>query len=228
MVGISSNGAPPSRGGRAILATTRGAVFWVVAAIGYLVLEAAAAAGFEPGYSYAHNYISDLGVSYSRPVDGRIVSSPRAYLIHAAFYLQGILFLLGAALIARSPDSRRSRLFLGTVAANAVGNIVIGTVHSGSLHIAGAVLAIVGGNAAILTGATASQVLAGLRWYRRVSTAVALLGLSAMTMLVFNSVTGQKHLLPDGVWERTSVYSITGWQLLTATCLLTNRRREPV
>jgi hypothetical membrane protein len=199
----------------------------MVAAIGYLVLEAVAAAGFEPGYSYAHNYISDLGVSASRLVDGQVTHSPRADLMHVAFYLQGILFLLGAALIAGFPDNRRSRLFLGTVAANAVGNIMIGTVHSGRLHVAGAVLAIVGGNAAILTGATAIRVLTELRWYRSISTLVAALGFSALMMLVFNSATGRTHLFPDGAWERTSVYSITSWQLLTATWLLTIRRREP-
>jgi hypothetical protein len=32
-----------------------------VAAFGYLILEAVAAAGFEPVYSYARNYITDLG-----------------------------------------------------------------------------------------------------------------------------------------------------------------------
>jgi len=32
-------------------------------------------------------------------------------------------------------------------------------------------------------------------------------------------------VLPDGAWERGSVYSITAWQLLTAACLLTMRRQ---
>ncbi len=209
------------------MATTRGAALWVVAAIGYLVLEAVAAAGFEPGYSYAHNYISDLGVFRGTLVHGQMVYSPRAYLMHAAFYLQGILFFLGATLMVGVPDNRRARLFLGTVAVNAVGNIVIGTVHSGKVHIIGAVLAIVGGNASILTGVAALRMVAGRLWYRRVSKLLAALGLLCMIMLILNSATAQTNLLPDGAWERGSVYSITIWQLLTAACLLTSRRGQP-
>jgi hypothetical protein len=43
-------------------------------------------------------------------------------------------------------------------------------------------------------------------------------------MLQVNSATKRANLLPDGAWERGSVYSITIWQLLTAACLLTTRR----
>ena len=86
-----------------ILATAAGAALWVVAAGGYLLLEAVAAAGFEPAYSYANNYISDLGVTGRELVHGRMIDSPRANLMHTAFYLQGILFLLGALLIVGRP-----------------------------------------------------------------------------------------------------------------------------
>jgi hypothetical protein len=43
-------------------------------------------------------------------------------------------------------------------------------------------------------------------------------------MLVIDSATTAIDLLPRGVWERGSVYSITLWQLLTAACLLTDAR----
>jgi hypothetical membrane protein len=195
------------------LTTTTGAALWVVAAVGYLTLEAFAAAGFQPAYSYAHNYVSDLGVS-----------GGRAYLMRAAFFLQGTLFLLGAVLIARIPDSRRGRLFLGLVAANAVGNIVVGTVHSGKVHVGGAALAIVGGNAAILVGSALIEIeigtAGGHRWYRGISQSFAALGLLSLIMLLINSVTHSAKLLPDGTWERGSIYSITFWQLLTATWML--------
>jgi hypothetical protein len=215
----------PAREERRNLVSTRGAALWVVAAVGYLVLEAIAAAGFEPAYNYARDYISDLGLPSGRLVRGRTVYSSRAYLIHAAFYLQGILFLLGASLIVGVPDNRRARVFLGTVAGNAVGNIVIGTVHSGTVHIDGAVLAIVGGNAAILTGPNAIEALADWRWYRLASKVLANFGFSSMTMLMINSAAAKTVLLPDGAWERGSVYSITAWQLLTAACLLTRTTR---
>jgi hypothetical membrane protein len=202
------------------MAIAGGAVLWVIAAVGYLVLEAVAAAGFRPGYSYTHNYISDLGINVGELVHGRMIDSPRAEVMHAAFYLQGVLFLLGAVLIVGIPHSPRARIFLGLLAANAVGNIVIGTVHSGTLHVAGAALAIAGGNTAILAGSAVVATIGGRRWYRQISTCIAALGLLCLIMLMANSATRKANMLPDGVWERGSVYSIVVWQLLTAACLL--------
>ncbi|OSC30269.1 hypothetical protein B8W69_08205 [Mycobacterium vulneris] len=206
-------------------AGARGAALWVVAAVGYLVLEAIAAAAYEPAYSYARNYISDLGLPNGTLAHGHPIYSPRAYLMHAAFYLQGILFLLGASLMVGVPDNRRTRMFLGSVATNAVGNIVIGSVHSGTVHIIGALLALVGGNAAILLGSGVIGPLAAWRRYRRISKAIAALGLFCLAMLMMKSVTATTYLLPDGAWERGSVYTITGWQLLTAACLLARTTR---
>lgn len=199
------------------LATGAGAVLWVVAAVGYLILEAFAAAGFEPTYSYAHNYVSDLGVT----------GSSRAYLMRAAFFLQGILFLFGALLIVRFPGGPRGRLFLGLVAANAVGNIVVGTVHSGKVHVAGAALAIVGGNAAILVGSALVGTAGGQRWYRGISKFVAALGILCLIMLRINSATTSVNVLPNGAWERGSIYSITLWQLLTGGWVLVRQGGMP-
>ncbi|OBA58413.1 hypothetical protein A5647_21125 [Mycobacterium sp. 1100029.7] len=199
-----------------MVATAGGAALWIAAAVGYLVLEAIAAAGFTPGYSYAHNYISDLGVTGGKPF-----VSPRASLMHAAFCVQGVLFFCGAMLMVGMPDNRRARMFLATVGANTVGNLVIAAVHSGAVHVTGALLAIVGGNAAILTGPGAIRLVAHRRWYRTASKGIALVGFSSLIMLMLNSVTATAIPFPDGVSERGSVYSITSWQLFTATCLLT-------
>ncbi len=182
-----------------------GAALWVVGVVGYLILEAAAAAAYQPAYSYAQNYISDLGVR-----------GPRTPLMHAAFCLQGTMFLLGALFIVGVPGDRRGRLFVGLVAANAVGNILVGTVHSGMVHIAGAALALAGGNAAILAG---SALLAQRRrWYRYASTVIGSLGFLCLALLV-----AEIRPLPVGVWERGSAYSIFLWQLLTAAVLLLRR-----
>jgi hypothetical membrane protein len=180
------------------------------------VLEALAAASFGPSYSYTRNYISDLGVD---------AGSPWSCLIHIAFYLQGVLFFLGALLIVGVPGNPRAQVFLGLVAANAIGNIVIGTVHSGDVHRAGAALAIVGGNTAILTGSAVVATMGGWRWYRHISNIFAALGMLSLLMLTIDAVTSTAHLLPDGTWERASVYSIIAWQLLTAAYLLSGRRR---
>ena len=140
------------------------AVAWIIGPLTYLTLEAIAAAAF-PHYSYGRNFISDLGVT----------ASPRAWAMNTAFCVQGTLFLLGAILTVRAYEKRSARLFLILATANAVGNILIAVFHSGSaaqadgaawVHATGAVLAIVGGNAAILAGSSLSaDGIARRRWH---------------------------------------------------------------
>jgi hypothetical membrane protein len=193
------------------------AVAWTSAGLAYLTLEAVAAAAFRPYYSYARNLISDLGI----PSD----DSPLAWLMNTAFGVQGTLFLVGAILTVRAVGPRKAGLLVTLAAANAVGNLLIATFHSGPaaraegtawVHAIGAVLAIVGGNAAILAG---SRIVSG--WYRRVSVALGAFGLLNFALFVIELKASSA--LPLGVWERCSVYSITAWQLLTAAWLLSRR-----
>src|SRR6202020_3547923 len=60
-------------------------VAWLSAGLAYLTLEGIAAAAFRPHYSYAHNFISDLGIPSA--------SSPLAWLMNTAFGVQGTLLL---------------------------------------------------------------------------------------------------------------------------------------
>jgi hypothetical membrane protein len=185
-------------------------VAWVSAGLAYLMLEAVAAAAFRPHYSYARNFISDLG----KPSD----DSPLAWLMNTAFCVQGTLFLIGAILTVRAVGARTVGLFVTLAAANAVGNLLIATFHSGPsatawVHAVGAVSAIVGGNAAIIAG---SRIVSG--WPRRVSVALGVFGLLSFALFVI--ALNASSVLPLGVWERCSVYSITAWQLLTAIWLV--------
>lgn len=179
----------------------------MVGVVGYLFLEAVTAEAYRPAYSYARNYISDLGVS-----------GPRTSLMHAAFFLQGTMFLLGALFIAGIPRRGLAYLFLALSAANAIGNILVGILHSGPVHSVGAGLAIVGGNAAILAGSALVGPLR--RWYHGFSKTVAALGFLSLAGLLIGWISATPPLLPIGVWERGSVYSIFVWQLLTAACLV--------
>lgn len=187
-----------------------GASVWIVGPVGYLVLEAIAAAAFRD-YSYANNYISDLGLT-----------GPRTRLMQLAFCMQGILFLLGATLISGSGRNGRHRFFLGLAVANAVGNCLVGTVHRGGLHAVGALLAILGGNAAVLAG---WAVVSSAAWYRNASTMIAALGF--LCFLGFAGGTVGMHVGPKGLWERGSVYSILLWQMLTACWVLLGHRNRP-
>ncbi|MGV0646209.1 DUF998 domain-containing protein [Mycolicibacterium sp. XJ879] len=194
-----------------------GAACWMAAALGYVVLEALAAAAL-PGYSYTEHYISSLGVP---------AWSPRAHLMNAAFYLQGVLFLLGAVLVARAVRGRMSAVFVVLVALNAAGNFLVGVVHGGSplwtngyewLHVLGAVLAILGGNAAALAGSAVVARAITARWYRPVGLLIGTAGMVIFAMLQ-NYNDWAVDYAPVGLVERACVYTILLWQLLSALVL---------
>jgi hypothetical membrane protein len=190
-----------------------GALLWIVAAVAYFMFEAIAAGAFT--YSYANDYISTLGVP------GR---SPLALLMNAAFVTQALLFPVGAALLVAGGRARKASVFVAFAVLNGIGNLLVATVHSGpsggggpDWHGVGALLAIAGGNAAVLAGSSALQRAGASRAYRSVSVALAVLGFACLVALQI----GAAHaVLPIGVWERGSVYSIYIWQTVTAVYLL--------
>lgn len=206
---------------------------YFAAGAAYLALEAVAAAGFRPDYSYIHNMISDLGVTSRGVYQGHVIDSPLAYLMNTAFCLQGTLFLAGALIIVRASESRRFEVFLAFAVANAVGNILVAAFHSGpiahadgtiAVHEIGALLAIVGGNLAILAGSSIVRKAVAPPWYRGVSVGLAVFGLLSFVLLVIELQLPAFRTLPPAAWERGSVYTITTWQLLTGTVLLTRSR----
>ncbi|WP_231737437.1 DUF998 domain-containing protein [Mycobacterium sp. IS-1742] len=190
------------------------ATAWILGATAYLAAEAVTASAYRPSYSYAHDYISDLGVP----------GQPLAALMNAGFAAQGVLFLLGAVLASGS----RHRTLTACAAANAIGNVLVGTVPAGegALHLVGATLAIVGGNAAALAGAS---LLPGLG-YRLASRALGGVGLLSLVVLAAQAWIGVE-VLPSPVWERASVYPILAWQVFAAlalsAALLPARRQHP-
>ncbi|TPG27383.1 DUF998 domain-containing protein [Mycobacterium hodleri] len=171
-----------------------------------------------PGYRYGRDFISDLG----RP------DSPLSYLMNTAFVVQGTLFCAGAVLVTRATGGRGQTRFVGFAAANAVGNVVVAAVPSGGastawVHVVGATVAIVGGNAAILTGSPAVSATGA---YQVASVGLGASGLLSFAALAVATTTSTTVLLPGAVWERTSVYTIIGWQTLSAFVLLVEAARR--
>jgi hypothetical membrane protein len=189
-----------------------GALLWIVAAVGYFLAEAIAAAAL-PGYSYTADYISMLG---------QLDRSPHANLMNAAFVAQGVLFPVGAILLVCGARAGKALAFLAFAMINGIGNIVVATLHSGvgaRMHVVGAALAIVGGNAAVLAGGAVLLYQAGSRTHRMVSVVLGTAGLGCLiaTALGWPAV---------GVWERGSVYPTFVWQMFTAVELLRRRARS--
>lgn len=199
-----------------------GAVAWLVAAVGYVALELLAASAV-PGYSYAEQYISALGVP---------AWSPRAYLMNAAFLGQGVLFVVGSVFVARAVRAGwTGALFVVLTVVAAAGDFLVGIVHGGSplwnaghewLHGLGAVLAIFGGNAAILAGTAVAGRAIGTRGYRLIGASIGIAGLLILVVLQ-NYHSWTVDYVPIGVVERACVYTVMLWQLLTALVLLRRR-----
>lgn len=194
-------------------------LLWMVGPVWYLFCEALAASAFD-GYSYAGNYISDLGVPEVGVFQGRSLDSPLSAVMNAGFVGEGLLFLLGLALLA--PALERgigSVLLLVSGAAHVIGIVLVGLVPGSPgnvanglivIHGVGAVLAIAGGNLAAISSGRGLRVLLGRR---RIGGVLGAVGLVCGVLLSFHL------LLPDGVWERASVYTFLGWQAVTGLAL---------
>jgi hypothetical membrane protein len=203
-------------------------VAWIAAAVVYVSTEAIAASAF-PGYSYSANYISDLGVPDVAEFQGRAIDSPLAAVMNAGFVLQGALYLLAALIATRALRSGPRRAFLALAAVHAVGITVVGLIHGsassaasgiGWMHVVGAGMAIIAGNAASILAGTGSRRIGLPRGFRIASVALGVVGLVALGLL---QALGGSDV--DGIYERGSVYSVTAWELLAGVSVLVAARR---
>ncbi|WP_317230396.1 DUF998 domain-containing protein [Clavibacter sp. MX14-G9D] len=204
-------------------------VAWIAAAVVYVSAEAVAASVF-PGYRYSANYISDLGIPEVTEYQDRAIDSPLAAVMNTGFVLQGVLYLLAAALAVRALRAGPRRTLLVLAAAHAVGITVVGLVHGsassaasgiGWMHVAGAGVAIVAGNAASIVAGVGSARIGAPRSFRVASVALGVGGLVALALLETIGGAGI-----DGIWERGSVYAVTAWELLAGVAVLVAARRR--
>ena len=209
------------------------AVLWALGSTWYLLSEAVAASAI-PNYSYARDYISDLGAVRENPLDGRSVDSPLAEVMNLGFLHQGLFYLLGAVFVVRAlPAGRGRSAFLTLAAVHAAGNVLVATFHSGrqavgggtdALHPIGAVMAILGGNLATIA---AARLLRHHTAARVAGFTLGGIGTASLLALGLNAALGTSLLFEDGTWERSSVYAITAWQLVAATAVCTTKCSRP-
>ncbi|ORI18968.1 hypothetical protein BJD99_19850 [Rhodococcus sp. 1163] len=176
-------------------------LLFAFASLQYLLLEALTASRSE-GYRYAYDTVSDLGVP---------TTSDTSWLMNVAFCVSAIS-VLAAGICSASLLGRRRWVYLGAIAAYSLGSVLVAVVHAGdgNTHIIGAVLAIGAGNIiALLVG---TGVPTCPRWYSRGSVGLGVLGFVASGLLIAG-------VGPVGVMERASIYTFTGWELLTAAAL---------
>lgn len=206
-----------------------GAVVLVVSAVQWVVAEAVTAAAWtDPPYSYASNYISDLGVTVcGMRFQGREICSPLHPLMNASFAVEGILFALGVVLLSRLATGRARRLFVTLAVAHGVAMVLVGVFHGSAdgpsvglaVHVAAAAVGILCANlVAITAGALRSLGLPPA--YRVFSIAVGSLGLLSEVFVGAAASTA-------GVFERGGVYSWLLWSLVTGVLLLVGHLHRP-
>ena len=194
----------------------------------YAVLEyIAAAAWSHPSYSYAVDFISDLGNPYAGDVyDGRVINSPWHLMMDVAFIAQGVLFIAAGFLLLREVGGRLGRVLRALVMAHGVGVILIGffqesarALHNGVIivHGVGAAAAIVCGNVVPLVVGTKGERLGVPRWLRSASATLGALGLAAFVLL---QVDRPLYRAAGGVPERAAVYTILLFEALVGVTLL--------
>ncbi|WP_078651632.1 DUF998 domain-containing protein [Streptomyces xylophagus] len=206
-----------------------GAAVLVLNAMQWVVSEAVAAAAWSrPAYSYATNYISDLGVpDCGTHYQGRTICSPDHALMNTSFIVQGVLFATGVILLAATLlTGRARRVVIALAGAHAVGFLLVGLFHGSpdgpgyslALHVAGASIAILCANTiVIMAGSLKSLQLPGA--YRVFSIAVGALGLLSEAFVGASTSTA-------GIFERGGVYSWLLWSVVTGVSLLVRQTRR--
>ncbi|WP_338564487.1 DUF998 domain-containing protein [Erwinia sp. E_sp_W01_6] len=200
------------------------ALSFAVGGLQYLLAEKVAALAWsQPAYLYSRNYISDLGIPHCGVIaDGREICSPLHAVMNAGFAVEGLLFFIACLLMRPLFSGAGRNLFLFTGLLHGMGGVMIALYHSGTaasgftLHQAGAVMAIGGGNLCLITVGGLLRNSNGAKAYSRLSLILGCLGLLSMVAIPLD-------LLPTGIVERASVYPITFWQILTGFLLLSVR-----
>ena len=201
------------------------AILLIVSAVEYLVSEAITASAWRvPAYSYAANWISDLGVPDVSTFQGRQINSPLHNLMNAGFIVQGTLFLIASILLLRLFSEASREMYLPLALVYSVGIVLVGTFHGSTAstengtvayHFLGAFMAIPGGNAIAIIAGFQWRRLKLPRWFGRTSISIGTLGIVGVFTL-FPTIGS----IPSGIVERASVYTFQIWQLLIGISLL--------
>jgi hypothetical membrane protein len=195
-----------------------GAALLCAGTLQFFAAHVVAQAAWSTPYSWAEDYISDLGAVGCGPA----VCSPLHAVMNAAFVLQGVLLAAGTALTAGAwaPGAGR-RVWQGLVLVSGASWIVVGLVPedvNGTLHAAGALPGFLVSNAALLVAAASPSTRTRplCRW------AAAVLGVVGVAGLVLLGAAMGTAGGPVGVGtaERLVVFPLQVWAVVVGIALL--------
>lgn len=218
--------------------TATAAICWILAGLVYLLAETLAASAF-PHYSYAINYISDLGVPDVEMLGDRAIDSPLHVVMNIAFLVHGLLFATAAIYMERGSRLPLRLPIITLAIAHALGMVLIAVVNGGAhnnslglggIHLLGAFLAFFGGHlTAICLGISllmrrrnhlvGSGSLIGV-----LSIVIGLVGILGIVMLQVDVRALPGTVLADGIWERIGMYAIVVWEVIVGIFLLRDQK----
>jgi hypothetical membrane protein len=179
-----------------------GAIFWMCC-LQFFLAEQVVRSGWTLPYSFARNYVSDLGATGC----SALVCSPRHALMNGSFVLQGLL-IMGGALLTRQRWSKLGRVGMWLLLVCGVGVVVVGFEPedvNGELHRLGAALHFLAGGLSML--AVGLSLRRAFGWIS-LATAVAVL---TATLAVGLGGGAWAQELGVGTVERVAAYGIAGW-----------------
>jgi hypothetical membrane protein len=237
--------APSRNAGTGLIRDTgrnvHAAIALLAAVIAILLAEAiAAAAWHHPSYSYADDFVSDLGVPGPATLfKGHVIHSPLAAVLNTGFVVYGVLVALAATLLLRPRDQGRMarwqrRLFIGS----GLGLVLAAFLHEAPAwslpyHALGAALIMCGGNVAVFLTGRLGPRLGQPTWLGRLFTGLGAFGFIAF-VVVQVLVVVDSAVLPHniGTLERLAAYPVLVAELVAAMGLLAEssrlRRRDLV
>lgn len=207
-----------------------GGIVLTLSGILFLVLEFISASAWKnPAYNYATYWMSDLGVPIETGVAKHIVNSPWYALMNLNFVSFGVLLIVGFLLIASLFEKKKAFRMTILTFIYAFGPIIIGTFPGYEfslqfMHPIGAMFTIIGGSLhAITTGRYLGRIL-NSRMYQAISIVLAIIAATGFVITLTQSY-------PDniqGIIERTCIYPVIIWPVITGAMLLTKSGRIQV
>ena len=199
-----------------------GGVAWIVGTLVYFIAQPLVASAWTPGYSWLHNYISDLGDtacgSFAVPHGTAMyVCSPRHGAMNSAFIVNGVLLGCGAVALRNFwPQRTVTRRAIALLLIAAVLKVVVGLAPENvdvSLHLLGALNVPLGSVAILMLSASAGQSRPAVSV---VGTVLAIIGLagSALSIAAQFGTTALYFGLGVGGMERVATYPGSAWALI--------------
>lgn len=197
-----------------------GAIAWIAAVGQFIVVMLVVQVAWKGPYSWADNYISDLGNVQCGEWDGRSVCSPLHGLMNMSLTLGGALIIVGVLLTdAAWPRTTLARTIRSLLVATGGGWMVAGLSPADvneDLHLLGGAFVIfAGGNLALLLTAflRSSKPINNTRRYAGALGGVGLIG-------IVLHLGGNDLGLGLGGTERMTAYALPIWLLIAGTHLL--------